>query len=512
MPDRQEPHKRLEAILELAQLLVEASHIDEILPPLLRAATRLFHAEGASLAMLDEEREELEFFVMSGRAKTMPFRVPKDRGIAGRVLATGRAILTNDVTTHRHFYKAVDRTTRFQTRSLLCCPVKQNNQVIGTIQVLNTRVTGGFTKEDQRLLTVLAGFAGSAMSRAQLQKEVQNSELILRKDTEDRYELLPSLNSNMRANLETLERAAQSRTTVLLLGESGTGKEVAARAIHRWSKRSSGPFVPVNCTALSSTLLESELFGHEKGAFTGAVKRKLGRFELADGGTLFLDEIGDMPAALQTSLLRVLQEQEFERVGGSETLRTNVRVVAATNKNLVRAIEAGEFREDLYYRLNVVTVNLPPLRERREDIAPLIQFFLKRFSASVNRPSLTMTDEALDTLCRYNWPGNIRELSNMIERLVVLSQHPLIRASELPLELQRPVIPITLAPGSVSMMTGADSRGSLREDVVAFKRRRIREALSLHNQNQSHAARSLGLHQSNLSRLIRQLGMSRDLS
>ncbi len=235
----------------------------------------------------------------------------------------------------------------------------------------------------------------------------------------------------MRRVLEIVEKVAPSNATVLVLGETGTGKELVAEAIHRHSTRQDGPFVKVNCAALPENLLESELFGHERGAFTGADKQRVGRFELASGGTLFLDEIGTMSPGTQAKVLRVLQEREFERVGGSRTIHSDVRVVAATNRDLEKAIESGEFREDLYYRLNVVTIHLPPLRERKEDIVPLAAFFLHRFSADLKKPIRGLSPAAIRMLTRHNWPGNIRELENAIERAVLMADNDVIEPKDL---------------------------------------------------------------------------------
>ena len=243
---------------------------------------------------------------------------------------------------------------------------------------------------------------------------------VLRQEVDDRYEHLVGANAKMATQLTIAKQAALTDVTVLLLGETGTGKEVVARAIHRWSPRRSKPFVAVNCAALPEPLLENELFGHEKGAFTGAVKREPGKIEVAEGGTVFLDEIGDMPLLLQSRLLRVLQDQTFYRVGGTQSVRTNVRFIAATNKDIRRAIQEGTFREDLYYRLAVITVTLPPLRERMDDIPALAQHFLKRaVRMGIHRPCV-LSDHALQALQQYQWPGNIRELENVLTRALIL--------------------------------------------------------------------------------------------
>ncbi len=286
---------------------------------------------------------------------------------------------------------------------------------------------------------------------------------------------------------ETARKAARSNAGVLILGESGTGKEGLARAVHRWSDRASGPFVAVNAAALAETLLESELFGHEKGAFTGAAVRRAGKFELAHGGTIFLDEIGDVSPALQAKLLRVLQERRFERVGGTETIEVDVRVVAATNRDLKKRVAEGAFREDLYYRLNIIPIVLPPLRERRAEIRPLAEHLLKQLN-----PSRRFGSETIECLERHAWPGNVRELRNALERAVALSEGEEILPGDLPPEL----------------LLGADAPpDSFHGQVEAFRRRLLQETLARHGGNQTRAAEALGLQRTYLARLLRQFGI-----
>ena len=292
----------------------------------------------------------------------------------------------------------------------------------------------------------------------------------------------------------TARKVAESRSTVLLLGESGTGKEVVARSIHAWSPRAARPMVAVNCVALSEELLESELFGHEKGAFTGAHQQKLGKFEIANRSTIFLDEIGDIRESVQTKLLRVLQEHEFERVGGTRPIRVDIRVIAATNRDLKAAVAAGKFREDLYYRLNVVTIDIPPLRERPEDISELAEHFLRMYCAETGKTIERITPEAIEMLRAYPWPGNVRELENAIERAVVLSSGNEIGPRDL--ALVRP------GPAAAAGTTN-DSVGPFHESVEQFKRALISRALDKADGNQTRAAELLGLQRTYLARLIR---------
>jgi DNA-binding NtrC family response regulator len=284
----------------------------------------------------------------------------------------------------------------------------------------------------------------------------------------------------LQQTMERARRAAQSTATVLLLGESGTGKEVFARAIHAWSPRCGHPFVVVNCAALSEELIASDLFGHEKGAFTGAHQRKAGKLELADGGTVFLDEVGELPLALQAKLLRVLQDHAFERVGGTRTLQVDIRVLAATNRDLARAVAAGAFRQDLFFRLQVIPLTLPPLRERREDIPRLAEGFVHKHSRALKRPRLGLTPETLDCLQHYDWPGNVRELENVIERAVVLSSGDTIQPEDLAL---------SALGGGPSPVTASDYQSRLE----AMEQEVLREALQAHDGDKRATARALGL-------------------
>jgi DNA-binding NtrC family response regulator len=302
----------------------------------------------------------------------------------------------------------------------------------------------------------------------------------------------------IRSAVEVARKAAPTNSTVLLLGESGTGKEVFAHAIHRWSPRKDKPFVIVNCVALSEALLESELFGHEKGAFTGAHQMKKGKFELAHGGTVFLDEIGDMPAALQAKLLRVLQDHSFERVGGTRSIRTDIRVIAATNRDLDAAVKQGKFREDLFYRLNVVPITLPPLRERKDDIPTLAQHFVARYAAEIKKAVRGTSQEAMDLLLIHPWPGNIRELANAIERAVVLCAGDCIQPEDL-------ALPGAVAPLPIGPFLPSAKLGEFHSQVMDYKQGIIREALRQAGGNQTKAAELLGLQRTYLVKLLRSL-------
>jgi DNA-binding NtrC family response regulator len=321
----------------------------------------------------------------------------------------------------------------------------------------------------------------------------------LESELSSRHSLILGTSRAMRETFDLAMRVAASDTTVLLSGESGTGKEVLARAIHRASKRASGPFVAINCATLGAELLESELFGHERGAFTGAVRSKPGKVELARSGTLFLDEIGELALGLQAKLLRVLQERELTRVGGTRTVLVDTRVIAATNRNLHAEIAGGRFREDLYYRLNVVSLRVPPLCERPEDVSPLLEHFLRRFAAEAGRRSLAWSAEARRALVAYAFPGNVRELANVVERAVVLAQGDEIGVEDLPEEIVDAVPLVEQAP--------AGSPLAYRDAVAEAKRSIIRDALRRSSGHQTRAAALLGMRQPYLARLMKNLGL-----
>ncbi len=323
------------------------------------------------------------------------------------------------------------------------------------------------------------------------ERALEHRRLLTRLLLADRRELVHSFDNivgespAMRRIFDIVRKVAPSNATVLILGETGTGKELIAEAIHRNSARKEGPFVKVNCAALPENLLESELFGHERGAFTGADRQRIGRFELANEGTLFLDEIGTMSLATQAKVLRVLQEREFERLGGTRTIRSDVRLIAATNRDLEEAIEAGEFREDLYYRLNVVTIRMPPLRERKEDIIPLATTFLERFARDMKKPLRGFSPGALRVLTRYNWPGNIRELENTIERAVLMSDGEIIEPRDIALGGNRPE-----EQGRLGSILRLPPEGIPLEEIEKMA---ILEALRMNDWVQKDAARFLGI-------------------
>ncbi len=323
---------------------------------------------------------------------------------------------------------------------------------------------------------------------------------VLRKEVDARYDPVVGVNSRMETQLKIAQQAAASPVTVLLLGETGTGKEVMARAIHRWSPRCAKPFVAVNCAALPETLLENELFGHERGAFTGALKREPGKIEIAEGGTVFLDEIGDMPLSMQSHLLRVLQDQQFYRVGGTQPVQANVRFIAATNKNPAEAIRQGTFREDLYYRLNVITITLPALRERKDDLPALTRYFLSRSVKLGHQERCVLSDAAATMLQSYDWPGNIRELENVLTRAMVLCTQQTIEPEHL-----------CLPSGAAAMGRHQENTAPVRpyhDAMEAYSRAVLEEALRRNGWNQTRAAEELQLQRTYFTKLLKQKHIS----
>jgi Nif-specific regulatory protein len=496
--------KRLTSLIEATQKLIGMTEPEELLQNILESALRLFAADACSIALIDEADQQLAFAFTLGGAKVEELRLPLGQGIVGWVAEKGEGVIANDVSQDPRFLGQVDRKTGFRTKAVLCAPLRYEGRVIGAIEVLNTATPGGFAQEDLDLLLAFGGLATPALQRTKTFSTVRNAKTAFQEVVQERYHLVSGASPLMQEVTRLARSVAVAHSTVLLLGESGTGKEVMARAIHHWSPRVEQPFVAVNCVALTPELLESELFGHEKGAFTGAVAQKKGKFELADGGTIFLDEIGDLAPHLQAKLLRVLQEREFQRVGGTRDIRVNVRVIAATNRDLRRAMQTGAFREDLYYRLNVVSISLPPLRDRREEIPALIDHFTARYCNDMKRPLLTVDPAAMELLRAYRWPGNVRELQNVIERAVVLSPGPTITGTDLPLELR------TQGGGDSEPAPpgqAIDPLLPLSAAMEAFKRIRVRQALEAVNGNQTKAAQVLGLPRPNLSRLMKQLGL-----
>lgn len=409
-------------------------------------------------------------------------------GVTGTVAKTGKATYVPDITKDPNF---LDRTkTRKNSQiAFVCVPIIHQRQVIGTMSIDRPIASEAELKRDLNFLKLLADLLAEAVSSIMEQIEERESlsaeNRLLRQQLGDQYHPNNIMGncSSMRTIYEQIAQVAESTATVLIRGESGTGKELVARAIQSISPRKSNAFVSVNCAALPENLIESELFGHEKGAFTGAFQQRKGRFELANGGTLFLDEIGDISPSVQVRLLRILQEQSFERVGSDKTTKVNVRIIAATSSNLEEAIQNGKFREDLYYRLNVFPIHLPPLRERRSDIMLLADYFVKKYNKLYNKNIKRISTAAINMMMAYHWPGNVRELENCIERSVLTSQDDVMHGYSLPPSLQ------TSEETNTAIIPSEGA--SLKTMLDSYEREVIIDSLKKYRGNAAAAARNL---------------------
>jgi len=420
------------------------------------------------------------------------------QGIAGHVAKTGQPLLIADAQQDHRWMREISDSIDYETRSMACVPLKINSNTIGVIQVINKKDNTQFTQADMVVLEEFSSLAALAIGSARNLEQVRQENQDLKKELGEKHQIIGKSTIVNRV-LEDAQKLSRTKTTALIQGESGTGKELLARLIHRESPRKEKPLVVLNCAALPEPLLESELFGHEKGSFTGAAGRKLGKFETAHEGTLFLDEIGEMAPGIQAKLLRVLQEGVFYRVGGNIPITVDVRVLSATNKNLKKEVEEGKFREDLFYRLNVVQLNMPPLRERLEDVALLVNHFLGVFKKETGLSSLTISEAAMDKMSRYNWPGNIRELRNAIERAVVMGNGKTIMPEDLPIT------------ASLPKFAGLKVGLTLDEALNEFKKEFILLNLRHTDGNRSKAAKVMEIQRTYLSRLITRYDI-RDLA
>ncbi|HLM55844.1 MAG TPA: sigma 54-interacting transcriptional regulator [Pyrinomonadaceae bacterium] len=482
--------EELACLLEIAQTLAGAQDLKTAMRSVLEALGRLDGVTRGVLLLREAETDELRIAAAYGVSEEGTRRVSyrMGEGIVGRVAETGKAVVVPQVSREPLFLDrlgARGKSGQAEELSFVCVPVLVNRKPAGVLGV-NLRYRAGRDYDHTtNFLAVVASMTAQAVKVEHL-IESERARLLdenthLRQELRERYDFGHIVGSSgpMRRVYEQVTQVARANTTVLLRGESGTGKEMVAHAIHYNSLRAGKPFVRVSCAALPETLIESELFGYEKGAFTGAHARKKGRFELADGGTLFLDEIGDLNASTQIKLLRALQEREFERLGGTETVRVNVRLIAATNKDLDRAIERGEFREDLYYRLNVFTIFMPPLRERKPDILLLADHFLEKYGREHGKRIRRISTPAIDMLSSYHWPGNVRELENVVERAVIVCESNVIHGHHLPPTLQT-------AEG-----TGTVTRLSLEAAVGSYERDLIQDALKTTRGSRKRAAKLL---------------------
>jgi Nif-specific regulatory protein len=481
----------LSALIKISTAINSIRGLDELLERLLDLLFEVVPAERGAILLTDESSFETSLVFGLDRVYGKDAAVNVSRTIVQQVLRDGVALLANDAPSETSL--VTDSLIEARTHSVMCVPLILFERKLGVIYLDSTVTRDYFNRDHLQLVTAIAGIAAVAIENARQFELLETENERLRTDVNIEHNMVGESPAMQRV-YHFISKVAPTDATVLIGGESGTGKELAARAIHRNSKRAQKPFMAVNCAALNESLLESELFGHEKGSFTGAFAQKKGRLEIADGGTVFLDEIGELTPTLQVKLLRVLQEREFERVGGTVTIKVDLRVIAATNKNLEEAIEMGQFRQDLYYRLNVVSLELPALRERREDIMLLANYFADKFGARCNRKLKGFSAEVRNCLTAYDWPGNVRELENTIERAIVLGTTEWI----LPEDLPEAVLETKQTSGSTATYHAA---------VVQNKKQIILRALEEANKNHTEAARLLGIHPNYLQRLIRNLNL-----
>lgn len=441
--------KRIEDVTllyEISEALNEHLDLKKSLYKVLDILSSSMNMLRGTITLLHSLRNEISIEVAHGLSESamQKGKYKLGEGITGRVIETGKAVTIPKISQEPLFLNrtASRKTIQNKELSFICVPIKKGSQVIGALSFDMPFDESYSLKDGKKLMSVVATMVARHvinLETIRLEKEHLREENIrLRNELENRYRITDIIgNSNkMREVYQMISQVSKSNATVLIRGESGTGKELVANSIHYNSLRSKRPFVKVNCAALPATLIESELFGHEKGAFTGAIKQKLGKFELANKGTIFLDEIGSVDVEVQVKLMRILQEKEFERVGGYKTIKTDVRIITATNKNLEQAVEQETFRHDLYYRLNVFPIYMPPLRERKTDILLLADHFLEKYAKENNKDIRRFSTPSIDMLMEYHWPGNVRELENCIERAVLLCEERVIHSYHLPPTLQ----------------------------------------------------------------------------
>lgn len=498
--DTCEANAPIDQLKAISSWVSSVQDLDKLLQLIIESATGVVQAEAASLLLLDPTSGSLYFKVATGdkSEQVKDFKVKIGQGIAGYVAKTGEPLLIADAKQDKRWMREISDSIDYETRSMACVPLKINTKTIGVVQVINKRDDTQFTQADMAVLEEFSSLAALAIGSARNLEQVRRENLDLKKELGERHQIIGN-SIILNKVLQDAQKLSRTKTTALIQGESGTGKELLARLIHRESPRKDKPLVVLNCAALPETLLESELFGYEKGAFTGATGRKIGKFETAHEGTLFLDEIGEMAPGIQAKLLRVLQEGVFYRVGGNTPITVDVRVLSATNKNLKKEVEEGKFREDLFYRLNVVTLNMPPLRDRLEDVASLADHFLDMFKKETGLSSLTISDSAMEKMSCYNWPGNIRELRNAIERAVVMGNGKTIMPEDLPIT--------TSMPKFAGLKVGL----TLDEALNEFKKEFILLNLRHSGGNRSKAAKIMDIQRTYLSRLITRYDI-RDLA
>jgi len=497
----------LSALYEISKLLGSSFNLKSNLRGVLRVLSEYLDMNRGTVAL--RSNGEVSIIAAHGMSEEeiKRGRYRLGEGIIGRVAKLGSPIVVPNIGDEPLFLNKTGsrKMIKKENVSFLCVPIKFKSEVLGVLSVDRLFGLKGISfEEDLRLLKIIASLmAQSVKLHMELEKEreafIEEKEY-LKHQLKGKYRIenIIGQSDSMQEVFESIHKVSPSKANVLLRGESGTGKELAAKAIHYMSPRAKGTFVKFNCASIPEGLLESELFGHEKGAFTGALAMRKGRFELADKGTIFLDEIGDLPVTLQPKILRVLQEKEFERVGGEKTIKVDIRLIAATSRNLEDLVAEGKFREDLYYRLNVVPIFLPPLRERREDIGLLSDYFLRKYNAE-NSSSVRISAEVLQAFSGYEWPGNVRELENTIERLVVMAKGSVINKSALP---------ISLREQSIKTRYACPIKEDLPATVENIEKSKILDALEKTGWVQAKAARLLGISARQIGYRIMRYGLS----
>lgn len=502
---KNKPNKEFTLLSDIATAFAVSLDLEQTLKSMLKLLDTHLKLRRGTITLVDPQSETINIRVAHGLSeKSMSRGTYKiGEGVTGTVVQSGKQIVVPDISKDKRF---LHRTGSYEHApgkkiTFFCVPIKLEGNTIGTLSVdRDTTRTEDF-EADLRLLNVIATMVAQASKLNKMlesdRKRWRDENLRLRQQLKSQFNVhnMVGTSNAIKEVYRLIEQVADSNATVIIRGESGTGKDLVAHAIHYASPRAAKPFIKVNCTALPDSLLESELFGHEKGSFTGATGRKIGRFELASGGTIFLDEIGDFSVNLQVKLLRVIQFKEFERVGGTESIKTNVRIIVATNKDLEEQIAQGLFREDLYYRINVFPIFLPPLRERKDDIMLLADTFLEKLAAENGKKISRISTPAIEMLTSYHWPGNVRELENCIERAVLLCDGDVIRSEHLPPSLQ------------MISKNGKTGTGSFDEIIANKERELIVDALKKTGGHQSKAAKELGLTERILGYKIKKYGI-----
>ena len=476
---------------EISTWVSSVLDLDRLLELIIDTATEVMQAKASSLMLLDRKSGKLYFKVATGEKseEIRKFEIDVGQGIAGFVAEKGEPLLIPDVSKEPRWYKQISESIGFKTRSIACVPMKAGGEIIGVVEIIDKEDGSPIKDEDMKTLTVFADLASMAISNAQKIDQVKKENKDLREEIGNKYQIVGESNA-LKNVLSDAFKVANSKTSTLILGESGTGKELLARLIHRAGSRKHKPLITLNCAAFPENLLEAELFGYEKGAFTGAINRKQGKFELADEGTLFLDEIAEMSPGMQAKLLRVLQEGIIYRVGGNVPIPIDFRVISATNKNIEKEVDEGRFREDLFYRLDVVQIHMPALRQRKEDIPLLAMHFLDIFRQEKGLLDLTISEEAMQKMLEYDWPGNVRELGNAMERAVVMGNEKKILPDDLPISERKTTQP--------AMKVGL----TLKQGLDEFKKEFIALNLKHTGGNRSKAAEIMDIQRTYLSRLI----------